>query len=39
MKGEKKKGDMVDDMTQLESSNNKCYALAFKCLYIYIYKN
>ena len=29
---------MVDDVAQLERSNNKCYALAFRCIYIYIYK-
>ena len=33
----KKKSDMVDDVAQLEYSNNKCYVLDFRYIYIYIY--
>ena len=36
MKG-KKKSDMVDDVAQLECSNNKCYVSAFRYIYIYIF--
>ena len=32
----KKKSDMVDDVAQLKRSNNKCYTLAFRYIYIYI---
>ena len=30
MKGKKKKTDMVDDVAQLEHSNNKCYVSTFR---------
>ena len=33
----KKKSDKVDDVAQLECSNNKCYVSAFRYIYIYIY--
>ena len=32
----KKKNDMANDVAQLEHSNNKCYASAFRYIYIYI---
>ena len=33
----KKKSDKVDDVAQLECSNNNCYVSAFRYIYIYIY--
>ena len=30
-------GDVVANVTQLEYSNNKYYALTFRSIYIYIY--
>ena len=34
LKGKKKKKtDMVDDVAQLEHSNNKCYVSAFRYIY------
>ena len=31
------KGDMVNDVAQLECNNNKYYTLVFRYIYIYIY--
>ena len=35
---EKKKGDIIDDVAQLERSNNKCYASVFRYIYIFRYR-
>ena len=33
----KKTNDVMDEVAQLERSNNKCYVSAFRYIYIYIY--